>query len=158
MKIPLKVGKILPKQEALCPILQVRMKKKGTKPPIFGVLEVLIDTGSTGTFISYGDAQKSRIRMNKLPLVENKPIIILGCKFKRRILKNVIFTFNKEDRSPYIIELPEVTVAGKPIEYLVKGMYHEFIPSIIGTDFLKEYNLSLYFNPSKGKAYLEFED
>ncbi|HLD15758.1 MAG TPA: hypothetical protein VJB94_04250 [Candidatus Nanoarchaeia archaeon] len=34
----------------------------------------------------------------------------------------------------------------------------EVTPSIIGTDFLRKNNFSLYFNPNKNEAYLDKED
>ncbi len=78
MKIPLRVGKITEKQKAPYPILTIRIRKEHVRPPIFGQIYALIDTGSTATHISYKDMKTLGIQIKRLPKGIGRPIIIGG--------------------------------------------------------------------------------
>lgn len=160
MKIPLRVGKLVSGQRSLYPILPTRLRKKRTPHSIFGKIQALIDTGSTATHISYKDMKLLKIPIERLPKSSiGRPIKIGGCSFNAKALKDVTMILTKEDGSPYIMKISEISVIGNPEKALdEKEKRHELIPSIIGTDFLDKHNFALYFNPSKKKAYLETED
>jgi len=159
MKIPLRVGKIFSKQEALSPILSMRVRKEHVHPPIFGTIYALVDTGSSTTHLSYKDTEGLNIQMKKLPEAHARPITIGGCRFKGKILKDIIVKLTKEDKSPYSMNVSEMIVVGEPVESLEKkGKSYKILPSIIGTDFLEKYRFALYFDPSKKEAYLELEE
>jgi len=157
MKIPLRVAKIIPKQEPFSPILHITIREKRCR--IAAMLDALVDTGAPSTHISYRDAMRIKIPIKKLLPSHTGPIMIAGCKFSSKIMENVTFKLRKEDGSVHNMVLPKLLVWEKPTKTLMKneGAY-KHIPSIIGTDFLEKYTFALYFNPSEKKAYLEKEE
>jgi len=156
MKIPLRVAKIIPKQEAFSPILSITLREKRCR--IVGMIDALVDTGAPSTHVSYRDATRLNILIKKLPSSYTRPITIAGCKFSSKAMKNVTFKLTKEDGSAYDMVLSELLVWEKPMKTLVKKeAAYKYIPSIIGTDFLEKYKFALYFNPSEKEAYLEMK-
>lgn len=156
MKIPLRVGKVFSRQEAPSSILSMRIRKEHVRPPIYGTVSALVDTGSSATHLSYKDTKGLNIQINRLPKAHARPITIGGCIFKGKILEDVIITLTKENKLPYVMKIPKMIVVGQPTEFIGKRKEsYKILPSIIGTDFLEEHNFALYFNPSEKKAYLE---
>src|SRR3989344_1139530 len=109
---------------------------------------VAIDTGSDTTILSYKDANTLQIPVKDMSTV--KKIYGIGkdevelCEYK----KGLVFSLKDESNKTSRIKLDRI--------YISKDKEGANI-TIIGIDFLKDNNFSLYYNPN-GQAYLEKDD
>lgn len=114
----------------------------------------VVDTGSPVTFMSEGDAKKNtNIPIGRFEYKKN--ITLGGATFKLFEMVDVTIGFMNDEGQLEKIKVPSFFV-GKSTQTTKKGILESLnTPSIIGTDFLKDYKLALYFNPYKNVAYLE---
>ena len=147
MKLPLQIvaGKI-----------QISASIRSAKYRMFGSISFYVDTGSNETFISQSDALRLQVPVNSLPQLRHAKIG--GSTYELRRIKEIELRFKTEEEKLETITLPEFSVlvgTRKNEEGLQEA---NSIPSLMGTDFLAVNKLALYFNPSKGIAYLEKQE
>jgi hypothetical protein len=147
MIIPLRVKRFFPDIDRLFPIADVIVRHGATLVRT----EAFVDTGSFRTSIAPRDVERMRIRVETLPPSSPRHSRIGGFVIPTYSLKNVTLTFWDEAKKPVRIELSAIDVLGFPER--VKGI--EYLPTIIGTDFLEDQKFALYFDPSHKKSHLE---
>lgn len=139
MKIPLNTeykGRLMP--NILVTILGSRSIRQ---------ILMVIDTGSEETVLSYKDAIDLQIPAKGMPIKKT----VRGISGKlglSRYARKLIFCLKKEDGTILKLNKEGIHVSSNPIGANV---------TIIGTDFLKENNFKLFYNPN-GEAYLEVEN
>lgn len=142
MKIPLAVSQI----GRITAVVSIQA------PRCFGFVSFVIDTGSPYTFFSERDAEKLKIPLKELET--DKRLIGLGGKpFELLFFRHGKFNFRTEEGKIHSISWPI-----RLRNYAEQQKYREELPSILGTDFVKENKLALFYNPSKDIAYLEKEE
>lgn len=110
----------------------------------------ILDTGSPQTIISYSDALRLQVPFNSLS--KEEIISIGGRKYQGYSYNKLKFVFMSEENKQAEEEV-EVRII-KPTS--IKEMEEvDRIPTIIGTDFLKNKNYKLFCDFAKGEAYLE---
>ncbi|MBI2141451.1 aspartyl protease family protein [Candidatus Woesearchaeota archaeon] len=122
---------------------------------MFGRVDFYVDTGSPVTFISQSDAFRLHVPVTSLPQLGHTKIG--GSTYELRRIREIELLFKTEEEKLERITLPEFSVligTKKAVEEIQEA---NSIPSLLGTDFLTINKLALYFNPSKGEAYLEKE-
>ncbi len=147
MKLPLQIvaGRI-----------QISASISSAKYRMFGRVSFYVDTGSNETFISQSDAFRLHVPVNSLPSLRHAKIG--GSTYELKRMKEIELRFKTEEEKLETITLPEFSVlvgTKKNAEGLQEA---NSVPSLMGTDFLIINNLALYFNPSKGEAYLERQE
>lgn len=121
----------------------------------FKKLSFIIDTGSPKTFISEKDALIFQIPFNALKFKEH--IKLGGSKYELLSGKNVKLCFKTEEEK--LIDFNFSLTVSRTTKSTKEGILESrSCPSIIGTDFLAQNDLSLYFQPSKGVYYIEKEN
>jgi len=119
---------------------------------IFKSIKFILDTGSPKSFLSELDAHLLNIPFAKLNFTESA--LLGGTKIALALIDvSISFLDEKNNVKKY----------NPKNFYVAKGMWtkHGIVsatPSILGSDFLKETEMALYFNPSKSIAYLEKEE
>lgn len=135
--------------------IQISAIIRSAKYRMFGTISFYVDTGSNETFISQGDALRLHVPVNSLPSLRHAKIG--GSTYELKRIKEIELRFKTEEELE-TITLPEFSVlvgTKKNNEGLQEA---NSVPSLMGTDFLTINKLALYFNPSKGIAYLEKEE
>jgi len=120
---------------------------------VHGVITMIVDTGSTLSFISEGDAVRLHVPMKKL---ESKGVVeIGGCKSHYFALKKVTLSFKDEKGKIQKIELPEMYVL-KSTKRDNKNLSIAYsIPSVIGVDFLQSQKFNLRTDITNNIVFLE---
>ena len=120
------------------------------------IMNFVLDTGSPSSYISYKDALKLHIPLDKQSTgITNfggsKFNIILMPKFKFYLIKS---------GDGQIAELQNVQISVlKPTKTSKEHkIAFEALPSILGLDFLREQKLSLHVILTEEMAYLKYED
>jgi hypothetical protein len=146
MRIPLTINK-----DGLITISgSIRSERYRLYKPIV----MMIDTGSSETFLSEEDALKYKMPVNTLEFV--KPAYGLGGgTFSLYKMTNVILSFLDEEKKIVRINLPILYVSLCMKKDERSKFIAKTIPSIIGTDFLKNNNFVFYLDMSKNITYLE---
>lgn len=118
----------------------------------FRKIPFIIDTGSPKTFISEKDILTFQIPPTALKFKEH--IRLGGSKYEVLTGKPIKIYFKTDDGKSKDFSL-DLTLAKttKTTEEAIRES--RSLPSIIGTDFLIQNNLGLYFYPSKSTYYLE---
>jgi hypothetical protein len=142
MKIPLAVSQI----GRITTVISIQA------PRCFGFVSFVIDTGSPYTFLSERDAEKLKIPIRELET--DKRLIGLGGKpFELMFFRQGKFNFRTEEGIIHSISWPI-----RLRNYAEQQKYREELPSILGTDFIKDNKFVLYYNPSGNIAYFEKEE
>jgi hypothetical protein len=147
MKIPLIIDK---NGFIVVSIAIVSIRGKGIYKPI----TMMIDTGSPETFLSEKDFLKLRIPHESLEY--DKPAYGLGGGvFALYKMRNVTLSFKTDENNIEKINFPtfHVSLCEKRDERT--RMIAERIPSILGTDFLKENKFVFYLDMFNNITYLE---
>jgi len=123
-------------------------------PHISKPIDALIDTGSPFTVLSTNDILSTRMSIAKMQSGET--VSLAGHRFFNHPIKNVTMNFRTESGELFKVNLPTIgslipTKIDKKTMDEVKA-----IPSIIGTGFLEDQKVALYFNPSTQIVYLEY--
>lgn len=144
MKIPLLINEDRLELESI-----VHAPKYRTGIPL---ITFIVDTGSSRSFIGYGDALKLHLPINHLEFKEH--MRFGGTKFGLYKMKGVYMSFLNEENRAEKVELGEFYVA-KPTKGGEERFLAQQLPSIIGLDFLIKNCYSLHVNPSKDISYME---
>jgi len=111
----------------------------------------ILDTGSPETILGYSDALRLQIPFNSLS--KTRIIRLGGRNYQGYLFNRITFKFKTEDEKLVQEEFPIVVV--KPTS--TKDNLNE-IPTIIGTNFLKEKKYTLFCDFNKEIAYMEKKD
>jgi len=142
MKIPLAVSQI----GRITTVISIQA------PRCFGFVSFVIDTGSPYTFLSERDAEKLKIPLKELET--DKKLIGLGGKpFELLFFRHGKFNFRTEEGT-----IHSICWSIRLRNYAEQQKYREELPSILGTDFIKDNKFVLYYNPSRSIAYFEREE
>ena len=119
-----------------------------------GTFDAFVDTGSPYTFISKTEALKMNLTSDK----GGQQVSIGGAPVLFHPIKNPTFKVFCEDKTICDVGIPIVNIA-LPIENNKNSQtVASKLPSIIGMDLLIHNKLALFFDPSRGIAYLENPD
>jgi phosphorylcholine metabolism protein LicD len=118
----------------------------------FRKISFLIDTGSPKTFISEKDAMVLQIPMKSLKFSEF--IKLGGSKYEMLNGKPVKIYFKNDEGKSKVFDF-SLTIAKTTKKTKEAINESRACPSIIGTDFLTQHDLSLFFRPAKSTCYLE---
>jgi hypothetical protein len=110
----------------------------------------ILDTGSPTTILSYIDAFRLQIPFNNL--TKTRIVKLGGRKYQGYSFDRLTFMFKSEDNK-LIKEDFSVCVIKPTSEKEEQELSN--VPTIIGTDFLKEKRYILFCDMDKGIAYLE---
>ena len=113
----------------------------------------ILDTGSPTTILGYFDALRLQIPFKELPL--GRIVRIGGRKFQGYSYDRLTFVFKSEDNK-LISEQFSVCVVKPTSNKEAEDLYS--LPTIIGTDFLKEKKYILFCDMSHDIAYIEKKD
>lgn len=119
--------------------------------------QFIVDTGSSVTFISDGDALRLGIPMSSLPFSQH--VRMAGSVFELYEISHIKVHFkHKEEQEDKIISFDYKYYVSKSTKRDQKSRdIAQAFPSILGMDFLKENKLKLVVIPHKDIAYLEEE-
>jgi len=119
-------------------------------------LKAFIDTGSGTSNIAIPPLNKKRVNISSIIDSNYKDVMIGGAMHKGHLINIPIeFIFRTDDDQKVILKPHEIYVYMPYTDSKHNKKMSYSLPSIIGVDFLKQHNLSLYFNPSKKLAWLE---
>lgn len=117
-----------------------------------------MDTGSPWTVLTPSGSKLLNLnehQLSKLDKPDEYPNVLLGGnKFYRRLMKDVTLYFRDIHGKPINFDPDEINIL-EPMTEIKEEMLQLDFHIIIGVDFLKEFNLGFYFNPSNEEAYLE---
>jgi hypothetical protein len=120
----------------------------------FGFVTFVIDTGSPYTFLSEKDAARLKVPLKELK-PEKKLIGLGGKPFEILSFRQGRFNFKAEE-GMFTVNWP---ICLRSYAERQKYIYSpEELPSILGTDFMKENKFLLFYDPSKSVAYFEKEE
>lgn len=146
MRIPLTINK----DDLITVSGSIRSERYRLYKPIV----MMIDTGSPETFLSEEDALKYKIPVNALEFV--KPAYGLGGgTFNLHKMTNVILSFLDEEQKILRVNLSALYVSISMKKDERSKFIARTIPSIMGTDFLKNNNFVFHLDMPKNVAYLE---
>lgn len=151
MKIPLHIAKALGVEDRIWINVNLSIKANRYRG-VFGNISALIDTGSFKTVIAPEDAKKLRVPFNILPPSSPKELRIGGVVLPAYVMEDVLIGLKDEHQNLIKINLPKIDVLNRPQQYKPEVKY---IPSILGTDFLKTQGFIFYFDALNMIAYLE---
>jgi hypothetical protein len=152
MKIPLTVRTYSEGLKPFCGVHFSYTPPHGRK--IWGTFDAFVDTGSPYTFISKTEALKMNLTSDK----GGQQVSIGGAPVLLHPIKNPSFKVFCEDKTICDVGIPVVNIA-LPIENNKNSQaVASKLPSIIGMDLLIHNKLALFFDPSRGIAYLENPD
>ena len=116
-------------------------------------LMVLVDTGSPWTAITPFDAMILNVPIRSLERATDYPEFVFGgYKFWRLLLSDVSLRLRDETGKVVTFDLPSITIMNPTKSISVEEF--KGIPSVLGADFINTKGFCLYFNPSKGEAFL----
>ena len=145
MKIPLTISSI----DRITTVVSIQA------PRCFGFVTFAIDTGSPYTFLSEKDAERLKIPLKELE-PDKKLVGLSGKPFDLLLFRQGKFNFKTGTGAIYTINWPiRLRSYAEQQKYIYAP---EELPSIIGTDFIKENKFILLYNPSKNIAYFEKEE
>ena len=130
-------------QEELGNVLHVLSKRKRI------VSDFILDTGSPTTVIPYSQALRLQIPFNSLRKADH--FGLAGARYRGYFYHHTQFIFMGEQGEKIREDFP--TVVLKPTSK-TKEQKSGGLPVILGLDFLRERNYSLFCNMSKNIAYL----
>jgi hypothetical protein len=113
-------------------------------------IRLLIDTGSSVTTVSHGDAKYLGIDTSKLKKRAQSSMTYAG-HVRPFELRNVDFIIVEENGRFVLVYLQSVDVLPSTGDRELD----KSLPSVIGMDFLKEGSYSLYVCPKENEAFLE---
>lgn len=146
MRIPLKFV-----DGRLILVTKVRTKRA------FGSIDFHIDTGSTITFMGASDAMRFQIPVGALPPKQTAKIG--GGSLGLHELSNVtLYCHDDGGQSVSLLEEQPLLVASSLRKGPEAAVAAQSFPSLIGTEFLLEHKLALYFAPAENIAYLEMKN
>ena len=147
MRIPLKFidGRIV-----VTPSISAESYRIRYKPVSF-----IVDTGSSKSFMSHGDALRLQIPISSLSHTE--PLRMGGSRYELLQTKPFLFHFKTEEIKLYPIKTSKFFVAlgTKKTEEAITESQN--FPSILGTDFLMTNKLYLHFDPHNNEMYLSIK-
>ena len=148
MKIPLKFidGRIV-----VTPSVSAESYRIRYKPTFF-----IVDTGSSRSFISHGEALRLQIPINSLSHAE--PLRMGGSRYDLLQTKQFLFNFKTDEGKFYPIKTSKFFVAlgtKKTEDAIIES---QNFPSIIGTDFLMLNKLYLHFDPHSNEMYIGIKE
>ena len=156
MKIPLEVDEKIETPKDQKPSLEIRINLIGSMLfPRIGLrpIKFIVDTGSPRTFISTTDAIKfgleNYIKEDSLKdsVRMGETEIILGH------IENTVIYFKDENSKLCTLKIPELCVAKTKI--MIDPTKIMRLPSILGMDFLKEFDFNLHYLRAPNIAYLD---
>ncbi len=138
MRIPLKfvAGQLILNSVVTSPAYRIGFKK----------IIFVIDTGSSRSFFSEGEAFKFSLPINSLPKLEN--MRMGGSPYELFKTKGFTFHFKIEDNKTYSLKLDYFAVSKTTRKTGKAQTESQNFPSIIGTDFFVQNNMALHFNPN----------
>ena len=120
-------------------------------------VQFIIDTGSSRSFLSEGDALRLQIPINRLS--EDETIMRMGgSKYYLVKTKEFEMLLKDENNSGKTINLPSFAISRGTKKTQEAILESQNFPSIIGTDFFVLNNLKLHFSPNSKEIYLGMED
>lgn len=122
-------------------------------PHISKLVDAVVDTGSPVTVLSTNDILSTRMSITNMQSGET--VFVAGHRFFNHPIKDVTMNFRTESDELFKVNLQTIgslipTKTDKNTMNDIKA-----IPSIIGTDFLEDQKLALYFNLSARIVYIE---
>ncbi|MFH0862742.1 MAG: retroviral-like aspartic protease family protein [Candidatus Altiarchaeota archaeon] len=115
-------------------------------------IRVLVDTGSPWLAISPKDAKQLNMPISSLTKPKESPKIWFGGHiFYRLLLDDVTIHLKEEDGEIVSVEMPSVSV----LQPTKKAEEVNKLPSVLGCDFLRVGNFSLFFDTGKQAGFLE---
>jgi len=152
MKIPLIVRTYSEGLKPFCAVHFSYTPPHGRK--IWGTFDAFVDTGSPYTFISKTEALKMNLTSNR----DGQQVLIGGAPVLFHPINSPSFKVFCEDKTICDIGIPTIYVA-LPIKNNKNSQaVASKLPSIIGMDLLIHNKFALFFDPSRGVAYLENPD
>jgi len=150
MKIPLTLRKYSEGVKPYCALHFSYDPPYGRKSR--GHVDAFVDTGSSFTSICQTDAK----RLSLVPTATPRQIRIGGSLVNYHPVQHSSVKVICDDKTTiYDVSIPTVYVT-LPIPNNARSLEcAPYLPSIIGTDFLIQNKLALYFDPARGIAYLE---
>lgn len=149
-RIPLQIieGRLVLLALVECPSLRVRKQ----------VVEFVIDTGSSESYIGQRDSTKLQI-----PTKDKRDEGIVafgGSEYKKIILPPFTFYLLKQDKQKNDYMLLKVSLHALKTSKISQQRIQaaDALPSILGLDFLREQKLSLHVVLTEDMAYLQYED
>ncbi len=120
-------------------------------------LKGLVDTGSPFTVLTPAGMALLKIRIlpRRVPK-EHYNIVLAGYEFKRNLMDSLPICLKTGSKKGAVFDMPDVGVLTPSKKVDIKKLHKDFgqVDIILGCDFIKTFNLSLYFDPSKKAAYL----
>lgn len=123
-------------------------------------ISAFVDTGSPFSCISMKDIRRATIPIKSITKKEDYRILYIGGRTVKGyvIHTKVEFIFVSENGQKYNLT-PKTLYLLMPTKEDEKSMkLFLSLPNILGVDFLSEYELGLYFNPSENIAWLGREE
>lgn len=123
----------------------------------YSTVKFVIDTGSKVTFLNVKDVEKMQIPASNLPFFRNADIGGVAVALHELDKVTIRCGTDADSRIALVEEKRILAAVGlrKNKEDIQKT---RLMPTILGTDFLLQNKLALYFNPAKNIAYLEKEE
>lgn len=151
--------------------LQIKEYSEGLKPFIDFIcrfpkqrrsapISAFVDTGSPFSCISMKDIRRMTIPIKSIIKKEDYRILYIGGRTVKgyAIHTKVEFLFVDENGQKHNLT-PKTLYLLMPTKEDEKSMrLFLHLPNILGVDFLLDYKLGLYFNPSKNIAWLDMEE
>lgn len=150
MRIPLHIGKAYPGEERLFAFVPIAIR--AVKYRVYGQVVAVVDTGSPKTLIAPRDAVRLKVPFKILHRSNPKDLRVAGVVLPAYSMEGVLLGLTDENKAMVRINPTMINILNRPPQY--KGEI-KHLPSILGTDFLEDNKLALYFNPYDKIAYLE---
>jgi len=148
MRIPLIIRPAYPGEPRVYTFLTLAIRAMRVN----GQITAIVDTGSPRTLIAPRDATYLKIPFKILPPSSPKELRVAGFVLPAYSMKDVTLGFLDENKAMRRINMPIITVLGRPVPYRAEI---EHLPSIVGTDFLEDNKFAFYFDPHNKISYLE---
>ena len=115
-------------------------------------IKFIIDTGSSRSFLSEGDALSIKMPLESLSHMES--IRMGGSKYNLFGTKKMALLLRTDEDKLYKIPLPSFAVSRATKKTEEARQESQNFPSIIGTDFFTANKMFLHFDPSESNIYL----
>ena len=120
-------------------------------------ISFIIDTGSSKSFLSEGEALRINFPLNCL--TESEPIIRMGgSKYHLFTTKPISLLFKTNNEKLHKISLEKFSISKASKKTNEAKQESQNFPSILGTDFFIINNLVLHFNPNKQEEMFIYEN